>query len=186
MNRFRFVKSLLAALTLAALVTACSASGSRPAGPAALSPSTPITAGTSVPEAPAGPSGLSPSTPITAGTGVPGAPAGPFLADGRQSGDLMVWLSSTPAQPVTGNAQLDTFLATSDGQPVTGAKVTYDTDMTNMSHGSYLVPAEPAEAGHYVGRVHFSMAGPWRVITIIERPGMPPVRLRFAFRVQSQ
>jgi hypothetical protein len=123
---------------------------------------------------------LSPSTPITAG-----APAGPLLADGRQCGDMLVWLSSTPAQPVTGNAQLDTFLTDRAGKPLSGAQVTYDIDMTNMSHGTYLVSAEPAAAGHYSGRVHFSMAGPWRVIATIVRPGEPDVRLRFEFRVKA-
>ena len=57
--------------------------------------------------------------------------------------------------------------------------------MTNMSHGLYLVATEPAGIGHYAGDVHFSMPGPWRVITIIERPGLQTVRLRFEFRVNS-
>jgi hypothetical protein len=149
---------------LLGLITACSAAGPLASGPGALSK----------------------ATPITAATQVPGAPAGPFLADGQQSGDLMVWLSSSPAAPVEGNAQLDTYVSSRDGEPLTGAKVTYDTDMTNMSHGLHLVPADPAGDGHYVGRVHFSMPGPWRVITIIERPDHPVTRLRFEFRVKGQ
>jgi len=151
-----------------ALLTACSTAESASSGSKALSPATPIT----VEARPLGdPAGL---------------PSGPLLADGQQSGDLLVWLSSTPAQPATGNAQVDTFVVTSSGQPLTDAKVTYDTDMTNMSHGLYLVPTEPAGAGRYTGKVHFSMAGPWRVITIIERPGVPAVRLRFEFRVKDR
>jgi hypothetical protein len=113
----------------------------------------------------------------------PGAPAGPFLADGQQSGGLQVWLSSTPAQPLVGTAAVDAYVAGSDGQPVSGAKVTFDTDMTNMSHGPYLVAADPGAAGHYQGQVHFSMPGPWRIITVIERAGAPTVRLRFEFRI---
>ena len=31
---------------------------------------------------------------------------------------------------------MDAYLVGTDGQPVTDAKVTFDTDMTNMSHGS--------------------------------------------------
>jgi hypothetical protein len=113
-------------------------------------------------------------------------PARPLLADSQQADDLVVSLSSTPAQPVVGETQVDVLLVDSNGQPVTGAKVTYDIDMTNMSHGSYLVPADPGEDGHYVGRVHFMMQGPWRIITIIERPGKPTVRPYFAFRVRGR
>jgi len=126
------------------------------------------------------------STPIAADISQPAAPAGPFLAPGQQTGDISVWLSSTPEQPVTGNAQLVTSLLSREGQPVSDARVTYDTDMTNMSHGPYLVVAEPSGAGNYEAKVHFSMAGPWRVITIIERPGVPTMRLRFEFRVKNQ
>jgi len=161
MKRFWLASTLCATL---AVLAACSAAGSASSGTKALSP----------------------AMPITAEVGPPGAPPGPLLADGQQSGDLLVWLSSTPAQPATGNAQVDTFVVTSSGQPLTDAKVTYDTDMTNMSHGLYLVPTEPAGAGRYTGKVHFSMAGPWRVITIIERPGVPAVRLRFEFRVKDR
>ncbi len=161
MKRFWLLLSLIAILVLSA---ACGASESDPSGSKALSPASPIAADISL----------------------PAAPAGSLLAAGQQTGDVLVWLSSTPAQPVVGNAQLDTTLLNRDGQPLSDAKVTYDTDMTNMSHGLYQVSAKPSGAGHYVGQVHFSMAGPWRVITIIERPGQPVVRLRFEFRVMDR
>jgi YtkA-like len=160
MSRIRLTMGLFAILVL---LTACGASGSVSGGRADLSP----------------------SVPITAGTPVPSSVAGPLLAAGQQSGDLRVWLSSKPVQPVQGMADLDALLAGSDGHPLTGARVTFDSDMTNMSHGLYLVPAEATTDGHYVGRVHFSMPGPWRIITIIERPGLPTVRLRFEFRVNG-
>ncbi len=129
--------------------------------------------------------GLSPSSPIAADTSLPAAPSGPLLAAGQQAGDLLVWLSSAPEQPVVGNAQIHTTVLGRDGQPVSDARVTYDADMTNMSHGLYQVAAEPSVAGQYAGQVHFSMAGPWRIITVIERPGQPPVRLLFEFRVKN-
>lgn len=110
------------------------------------------------------------------------APAGPTL--GRQAqGDVVGWLSSKPAQPVRGTADLDAYLVGADGQPITDATVTFDIDMTNMSHGAYLVTAQPAAEGHYTGNVHFSMPGPWRVIAIVERPGAETVNLRFEFAV---
>jgi len=112
------------------------------------------------------------------------APPGPSLG-GQRSGGLLVWLSSQPGQPVQGTAEMDAYLADLTGQAVTDAQVTFDTDMTNMSHGLYLVTAQPAGSGHYVGRMHFSMPGPWRVIAIIERPGEEVVRLRFEFAVNA-
>jgi hypothetical protein len=113
------------------------------------------------------------------------APPGPLLGSQRH-GELVVWLSSTPAQPLEGSAEIDAYLAETGGGCITDARVTFDTDMTNMSHGLYLVAAEPVGNGHYVGRVHFSMPGPWRIITIVERPGQERARLRFEFRVGAE
>lgn len=160
MKRFQL---MLCCLAMAGFSAACSASG-----------------------ASSGAKALSPSSPITADVVLPAAPDGPFLAPGQQTKDVLVWLSSTPEQPLAGNAQLVTTLLTPNGEPIDEAKVTYDTDMTNMSHGLYLVEAAPSGAGRYQGKVHFSMPGPWRVITTIERPGAAPVRLRFDFRVKGQ
>ncbi|MGE5602096.1 MAG: FixH family protein [Nitrososphaerales archaeon] len=111
------------------------------------------------------------------------APAGPVLGSQRQ-GDLTAWLMSKPAQPQRGTAEMDAYLAGADGKPVTDAQVTFDIDMTNMSHGLNQVQADPAEAGHYVGQVRFMMPGPWRVIAIVDRPGQETARLRFDFMVK--
>jgi hypothetical protein len=112
------------------------------------------------------------------------APSGPTLGSLRQ-GDLLAWLSSDPARPVQGEAAIAAYLVGIDGQPIADAKVTFDTDMTNMSHGPYLVEAQPVGNGQYVARVHFSMPGPWRVIAIVERPGQEVARLRFRFSVTN-
>ena len=111
------------------------------------------------------------------------APDGPTLAD-QQSDGIHGWLTSTPAEPTRGEATIDAYLVADDGQPVEGATVTFDIDMTNMSHGQYLVPAEAAGGGHYAGNVHFSMPGPWRIIANIERPGQEVIKLRFDFMVK--
>lgn len=110
------------------------------------------------------------------------APAGPTLGSLR-SGELQAWLSSDPAQPRPGEAEMDAYLLGPEGQPVTDAKVTFDIDMTNMSHGLNQVVAEPAGDGHYFGQVHFGMPGPWRVIAIVERPGQETAKMRFEFMV---
>jgi copper(I)-binding protein len=110
------------------------------------------------------------------------APDGPTLAD-VQNGGLHGWLASTPQPPARGDATIDAYLVTDDGQPVEDATITFDIDMTNMSHGKYLAPATATGGGHYAGNVHFSMGGPWRLIAIVERPGQESVNLRFEFNV---
>jgi hypothetical protein len=149
---------LLCCIAVAGGLAACSPDGSAASARTALSASTAIAA----------PAGLSP------------------LTAGQQSGDLKVWLSSRPEQPVQGTADIEASLQGVDGKPLTGARVTFDTDMTNMSHGTYLVQADESGDGQYAGKVHFSMPGPWRIITTIDRPGAATVRLRFEFRVNGQ
>jgi hypothetical protein len=113
------------------------------------------------------------------------APVGPTLG-GQRAGDLLVWLASKPESPARGDATIDAYVVHPDGQPVDNATVTFDTDMTNMSHGKYLVPTQPTGNGHYVGQVHFLMQGPWRVIAVVERPGNETIKLRFEFDVSAQ
>jgi YtkA-like len=111
------------------------------------------------------------------------APPGPTLGGQHCDSDLLVWLASEPPQPVQGTAEVAAYLVGTDGQPVADATVTFDTDMTNMSHGLYLVKAEPSGDGYYRGRVRFMMPGPWRIVVIVERPGRETVKSRFEFRV---
>lgn len=161
MNKMHFVGPVLAALAVMALLVACGTAAPRQAGMVAAAARAPA---------------LEPAQQAL-------APAGATLGSQR-NGDLLAWLSSKPAQPVRGPAKMDAYLVGTDGKPVTDAKVTFDTDMTNMSHGPYLVPADPAGDGHYTGEVHFSMPGPWRVIAIVERPGREMTKLRFEFTVK--
>lgn len=153
----------MAAVAVLALASGCGGAGSRPAETVAVAtPSLALTAAQAT---------LAPSEPILGG---------------QRYGDLLVWLSSRPSQPVQGTAQMEAYLVGTEGQPVTDAKVSFDTDMTNMSHGLNLVTAELAGNGHYSGNVHFSMPGPWRVIAVIERPSRETVKLRFEFKVNAR
>lgn len=79
---------------------------------------------------------------------------------------------------------LEALVSDADGQPVSDATVAFDLDMTNMSHGKYVVPAVPAGNGRYTGMVFFRMGGPWRVIVSTERPGRPTEQVRFDFAVR--
>jgi YtkA-like protein len=112
------------------------------------------------------------------------APPGSTLG-GQRADDVLMWLVSNPAQPRQGDARIEAYLVGVDGQPVDNATVTFDTDMTNMSHGKYLVTAAPTGNGHYSSDVHFLMPGPWRIIAVVERPQQPTTKLRFEFKVDG-
>ncbi|NOH04889.1 MAG: FixH family protein [Chloroflexi bacterium] len=101
---------------------------------------------------------------------------------GKQSGDLLVWLFSDPNPPSRGNNTLEVFIAYADGQPVSDAEVSFDIDMTNMSHGKNVTVVELLGDGRYSGEVFFLMPGPWRVIVGIERAGETSA-VRFEFMV---
>jgi len=152
----------LAALCVLALVAGCASMGS----PQEASP--------------AGSAATGALDAAQAALGPPGQTLG-----GQRAGDVLAWLASTPELPHRGDARIDAYLVHLDGQPIDDATVTFDTDMTNMSHGQYLVAASPDGKGHYVGQVHFLMPGPWRVITVVERLGQAPLRLRFEFNVTA-
>jgi hypothetical protein len=106
------------------------------------------------------------------------------LGDGGQRvGDYAVWLTSA-TEPGRGDAQLEAVVLDKTDQPVTDATVSFDIDMTNMSHGKNVLKTDSVGRGHYVGSVYFMMGGPWRVIVVIEQPDQAPVRVRFNFDVK--
>ena len=113
----------------------------------------------------------------------PTATVGPPLGS-QQGNDLAIVLTGNPALPIRGRNVLDALVTDAAGRPVTDARVSFDLDMTTMSHGLNIVPAQPTGNGHYAGQVFFMMPGPWRVVTVIERPDKPAERIRFNFNVK--
>ena len=109
----------------------------------------------------------------------------PLGSGGQRVGDYAVWLTSASA-PGKGDVQLEAVVLDKTDRPVTDATVSFDIDMTNMSHGKNVLKTNPAGAGHYAGEVYFTMGGPWRVIVVIERPSQQPVRARFNFDVKQE
>ena len=115
----------------------------------------------------------------------PAAAAGrASLGGARQAADLTITLYSAPNPPTRGTDVLEAVVTDAQGQPVTDAQVAFDLDMTNMSHGKNVVAATPQGDGRYAGRAFFMMPGPWRVITLVARPGQPTVQARFDFQVK--
>jgi hypothetical protein len=115
----------------------------------------------------------------------PTATAVPPLGS-QQGNDLVIVLTGNPASPIRGRNALDALVTDAAGHPVTDAQVSFDLDMTTMSHGLNIVPAQPTGNGHYAGQAFFMMPGPWRVIAVIERPGKPVERIRFDFNVKQK
>jgi len=122
---------------------------------------------------------LTPASPPTAATK---AAVNQVALGGKQSGELLVWIFGSPNPPIRGGNTLEVFVADSNGKPINDAKVSFDLDMTNMSHGKNIVTASSLGEGRYNGKVTFLMPGPWRVIVGIDRNGQTE-KVRFEFNV---
>jgi hypothetical protein len=133
------------------------------------------------------PSAQAPSVPTALPLSTPTANEVPTLAPGtlgnKKSASFVVRLSSSPTPPIRGIGTLEAVVTDANGQSINDAQVLFDLDMTTMSHGKNIVAAAPQGNGRYVGQVRFMMPGPWRAITVVERPGQPAEQVRFDFNV---
>jgi len=69
-----------------------------------------------------------------------------------------------PSQPEAGvPVTLTVHLANRDGSPVSGAAVSAELSMANMSMGETRAMLSETSPGAYAGQMPFSMAGKWRV-----------------------
>jgi hypothetical protein len=102
---------------------------------------------------------------------------------GKKIGAYTVTLFSSPNPPIRGSNTLEALVVDVNNQPVTDATVSFDIDMTNMSHGKNVVAAKSTGNGRYAGTLFFMMPGPWRVIVAVERAGQPAASDRFNFSV---
>ena len=101
----------------------------------------------------------------------------------KQIGPYTVTLFSTPNPPVRGSNALQALVVDANNQPVKDATVSFDVDMTTMSHGKNVVPAKLSDNGRYTAALVFVMPGPWRVIVAVQRAGASAVSDRFNFSV---
>lgn len=133
-------------------------------------------------------SAVAPSTRETTGpstgSSAPAAPLQGTLGGGsKKIGAFTVTLFSSPNPPIRGSNTLEALVVDANNQPVTDATVSFDIDMTNMSHGKNVVAAKSTGNGRYAGTLFFMMPGPWRVIVAVERAGQPAASDRFNFSV---
>ncbi len=101
----------------------------------------------------------------------------------RKIGNWTVALFSSPNPPIRGSNTLEALVTDATGKPVTDATVSFDVDMTTMSHGKNVVTAKSSGNGRYAGALFFMMPGPWRVIVAVASPGQPSASERFNFTV---
>jgi hypothetical protein len=114
-------------------------------------------------------------------------PNGNVLGGGsKQIGELTVWLSDPAGTPVRGQNKLEALVVDAKGTPVTDARLSFDIDMTNMSHGKNVTPAPHVADGRYSANISFMMPGPWRLIVAVERGGQQIGNTRYDFNVNMR
>lgn len=72
---------------------------------------------------------------------------------------LEVFLAQFP--PTSFTADIDFYLTTTTGDPVTDADLTISWDMLVMSHGLLVTEPQDIGGGHYLASFRFVMYGPW-------------------------
>ena len=74
----------------------------------------------------------------------------------------------TPQLPHVGPVTLDLKLLSQDAQPVTGAQITLEGDMSHPGMSPVFSEATEIGSGLYQGRLDFRMAGDWIILAHIK------------------
>jgi hypothetical protein len=85
--------------------------------------------------------------------------------------DLQAEVFIAPYPPTNFSADVDLYLTTGDGQPVTEAEINIEYDMMYMNHGPSEAKHVNLGNGHYLISYDFFMYGPWIQDTWIKMPG---------------
>ncbi len=84
----------------------------------------------------------------------------------QSAGAAVVIKSQIASQPVhVGPATIAVQLADAKGQPVSGAQVSLEGDMSHAGMGPTFGQAKEISPGRYEGTLQFNMAGDWVVLT---------------------
>lgn len=82
--------------------------------------------------------------------------------------DLEMTLTVSPYPPTTFDLEVDLFLTTVAGEPVSDASVVALWDMMVMEHGPFRTPFTNMGNGHHVASLDFFMFGPWQLTFEVE------------------
>jgi len=106
----------------------------------------------------------------------------------QQTGNLKIALSTSPKSPIVGKNTLKVKVTDQAGKPVTDAKVAFVNAMPAMPGmpGGMSLEEEAKHTGNgeYEALAQLVMAGPWKVVVTVSRPGQPPTSATFNLNVR--
>lgn len=83
---------------------------------------------------------------------------------GRDLSDIGVNLTLNPNPPQVGQAMVNVTLSDAGGQPITGAKVELEGNMTHAGMAPVISQAKETGSGGYEAPLEFNMAGDWFIL----------------------
>jgi Cu(I)/Ag(I) efflux system membrane fusion protein len=101
---------------------------------------------------------------------------------------LKITFSNSPKSPIVGKNTLTVKVTDQAGKPVTDAKVAFVTSMPAMPGmpGGMSLEEEAKHTGNgeYEALAQIAMAGPWKAVVTVSRPGQPPTSATFSLTVR--
>jgi hypothetical protein len=83
---------------------------------------------------------------------------------GRDLSDIGVNLTLNPNPPQVGQVMVSLTLSETDGQPISGAKVELEGNMTHAGMAPVISQAQEVGPGQYEAPLDFNMAGDWFIL----------------------
>lgn len=106
----------------------------------------------------------------------------------QQTENPKIAFSTSPKSPVVGKNTFKAKVTDQSGKPVTDAKVVFHYSMPPMPGmpGGMSLEAEGKQTrdGQYEAEAQLAMAGPWKVVVTVSRPGQPPTSATFSLTVR--
>jgi YtkA-like len=88
----------------------------------------------------------------------------------RAANDVSFVLTSDPKPPRAGRNTFTVILTSQAGQPIPGAQVSLEGDMTHPGMSPAFADAQEIAAGKYQARLDLNMLGDWTIIAYIQLP----------------
>jgi len=92
---------------------------------------------------------------------------------------LTVTAEITPQPPRVGQATITLRVTGASGQPVTGARVALEGNMSHAGMAPVFAEAMEVEPGRYRANMELTMAGDWIILVHVTLPGGEKVERQF-------
>jgi hypothetical protein len=89
---------------------------------------------------------------------------------GKDLADVGVDLRIEPQPPRIGPATITVDLSDAAGQPIAGAEVEVEGNMSHAGMVPVIAPAQEIASGHYQAALEFTMGGDWFILVRAELP----------------